>query len=130
MKKLLLLTILFLYLVPSIGITVSAHFCGSNITWISVNFKHDDHKCACGSKKMKTDCCKDEVAFIKLDNEQRHSAYDFNTNAPTFIALIPHQTNTFYGILLTGSNPIQVMCLPPPDNIKNPIFIRNCTFLI
>ncbi len=79
---------------------------------------------------MKTDCCKDEVAFIKLDNEQRHSAYDFNTNAPTFIALIPHQTNTFYGILLTGSNPIQVMCLPPPDNIKNPIFIRNCTFLI
>jgi hypothetical protein len=79
---------------------------------------------------MKTDCCKDEVAFIKLDNEQRHSAYDFNTSAPTFIALIPHQTNTFYGILLTGSNPIQVMCLPPPDNIKNPIFIRNCTFLI
>ena len=121
---------MFLYLVPAIGITVSAHFCGSNITWVSFNFKNEEHKCACGSKKMKTDCCKDEVAFIKLDNEQRHSAHDFNITAPTFTALIPHQANVFNGMLLSGLNPIQAVCLPPPDNIKQALYISYCTFLI
>jgi hypothetical protein len=130
MKKIALLLILFLYLVPAIGITVSAHFCGSRITWVSVNFEHQDHKCACGSKKMKTDCCKDNVAFIKLDNEQRHSSYDLNIMANVFVALAPQQGISFKGLCLSSQHITQLLCLPPPDNIKHPLYVHHCTFLI
>jgi hypothetical protein len=130
MKKIALLLILFLYLVPAIGITVSAHYCGSRITWLSLNFEHQEHKCACGSKKMKTDCCKDEITFIKLDNKQINTSTDFNTVAPITAILNPLQGFANKGLCLSTQPIIQLLCLPPPDNLKHPLYVRHCTFLI
>jgi hypothetical protein len=130
MKKIALLLILFMYLVPAIGITVSAHYCGSRITWVSVNFEDQEHKCACGSKKMKTDCCKDKVAFVKLDIKQLNTSYDFNVIATISDKLNPLQSYAHKSLWLATQHHIQVLYLPPPDNLKHPLYVCHCTFLI
>lgn len=130
MKKIALLLILFLYIIPAIGITVSAHYCGSRITWVSVNFEDQEHNCACGSKKMKTDCCKDKVAFIKLNNKQLNTSNNFYLIAPISTALIPLQGYTHKSVWLSKIHIIQELCLPPPDNLKYPLYVCHCTLLI
>jgi hypothetical protein len=130
MKKVALLLILFLYLVPAIGIMVSAHYCGSRMTWVSVNFEDQEHSCACGSKKMKTDCCKDKVAFIKLDNKQLNTSYDFSIIAFITATLNPLQGFAHKSLCLSTKHIIQLLCLPPPDNLKHPLYVSHCTFLI
>jgi hypothetical protein len=130
MKRIVCLLILLLYLVPAIGITVSAHYCGSRITWVSLNFEDQEHNCACGSKKMKTDCCKDKVAFIKLNNKQLNTIYNFYLITNTSTALIPLQSYSYKSVWLSKLNIFQDLYLPPPDNLKHPLYVCNCTFLI
>lgn len=130
MKKIALILVLLVYLIPAIGITVSAHYCGENITWVSVNFEQTTHKCACGTKKMKTDCCKDKTAFIKLKHEQRNSALQAFINAPWGLQLPVYFTNVYQAILLPKTTAIIGNNLPPPDLVNRRIYVRNCTYLI
>ena len=71
MKKLIAILLMFLYIIPAIGVTVKTHCCGGKVTSLSLNPFDTKHKCPCGSKKMKKDCCKDETTTFKLDDEQQ-----------------------------------------------------------
>jgi hypothetical protein len=70
MKRIAAILLMILYVVPVVGVTVSAHYCGSINTSVSYNPFDTTHKCLCGSMKMQDNCCKDQNSIMKLDNDQ------------------------------------------------------------
>lgn len=131
MKKIALLLLLFLYLIPAIGVTVSTHFCGGKIASVSFNPFVTNHKCPCGSKKMKKDCCKDETTSFKLDNEQQKTQQvlcNFVTGTSIIQpAILTAVTFGYKTALLTTWFEYHTH---PPDDLKHSLFIRHCIFRI
>jgi hypothetical protein len=130
MKRSAVILLMFLYLVPAVGVTVSAHYCGSINTSVSYNPFDTSHKCACGSEKMKNDCCKDENSVIKLNNDQ-HQAQPFTIHffkTFDFPALIAANCTS----LFQPSFLIDRLYKPhhPPDNLKQSLYLLHRVFLI
>ena len=59
------------------GITITTHYCGGKLASVSVNLL-DTEKCACGSKKMKKDCCKTTTCTFSIKEvQQKNVEYTF-----------------------------------------------------
>ncbi len=130
MKRIVVISLMFLYLITAIGLTVSAHYCDGKITSVSFNPFDTKHKCPCGSKKMKKDCCKDETTTIKLSEEQQKTQ-QFICNvikAPDFQPAI--LTNLIFDYRTPPLSTDFNYNTHPPDDIKNPLFIRHRVFRI
>jgi hypothetical protein len=130
MKRITVILLMFLYMIPAIGVTVSAHYCGGKVTSVSFNPFDTKHKCPCGSKKMKKDCCKDETTTFKLDDEQQKTKQiscnvvkitDFQPAVPTNLTFDYHTP-----LLSTEFD----HSTHPPDDLKHPLYIRHCVFRI
>lgn len=121
---------MLLYLMPAIGITVSAHYCGGRLASVSFNPLSTKHKCPCGSKKMKRDCCKDVVNTFELDDEQkRPQPMVFNLGSVAMahhVVASPTSFNYRSPVLSTefehGPH--------PPDDLKHPLYLRHRVFRI
>jgi hypothetical protein len=70
MKYFASIVLSLLYLLPSVGLAISKHYCGGEISSVSCLPFHE-HDCGCGEKEMDSDCCKDEFCFIKLEDSQQ-----------------------------------------------------------
>lgn len=130
MKRIASILLMLLYLVPSIGVTVSKHYCGGKVTSVSFSPIKMGHKCPCGSKKMKKGCCKDEAAFFKLSDEQQKTQQlarnvvkitDFQSAISSNLAFY-HEAPPLSTLFNRSSH--------PPDNLKLPLYIRYRVFLI
>lgn len=73
MKRILSIFILLLYTLASSGVGIQTHWCGKKISHIKVVFT-DKHSCPCGSKKMKADCCKDKIEYLKVTSSHQGSS--------------------------------------------------------
>jgi hypothetical protein len=69
MKKIAAIFLVFLYLIPSVGFSMNLHFCGGNVTGVSIQ-KTIDKDCVCG-KKASSKCCKEVHVEVKLDDSQK-----------------------------------------------------------
>ncbi len=69
LKRIFLVCMLFLYLMPTMGIHVMVHLCGEKVSAISLGWKNS--KCECETKKTKGNCCEDKVAFFKIKDEHQ-----------------------------------------------------------
>lgn len=130
-KKIAIIFLIFLYLVPAIGVTVSAHSCDGKVTSVSFNSFDTKHKCSCGSKKMKKDCCKDQTTTIKIDDKQQQTQL-VSCKGVKVTAFQPAiSTNLTIGyktpFLLTEP---EYNAQTPPDDIKHPLYILHCVFRI
>lgn len=130
MKRATVILLMFLYLIPAIGVTVSAHYCGGKITSVSFNPFDTKHKCPCGSKKMKKDCCKDETATIKLDDKQQKAQQAFYK----VVKVTDFQPAVSTTLTLDYKTPLLLTEFDhsshPPDDVKHPLYIRHCVFRI
>jgi hypothetical protein len=117
-------------MIPAIGVTVSAHYCGGKVTSVSLNPIDTKHKCPCGSKKMPKNCCKDETTTVKLDDEQQ-KAQQISCNAVKFTDFQPaiptNLTFDYHTPFLTTEFDHSAH---PPDDLKHPLYIRHRVFLI
>lgn len=130
MKKIAVILLMFLYLIPAIGVKVSAHHCGGKITSVSIKLLDFGHKCPCGNKPMKKDCCKDEAKTFKLKDEHQKAiqftlkGFKTFTNAPILV----------YNFLFSFKEPLisdgHLSYTHPPDNTKHPLYIRHSVFRI
>jgi len=130
MKRLAVILLMFLYLVPVVGVTVSAHYCGSINTAVSYNPFDTSHKCLCGSEKMKNDCCTDENTVIKLDNDQ-HQTQQFTINILKWVdvhALIEFDNTSSFQFQLTDSGLYNTH--HPPDDARPALYIFHRVLLI
>lgn len=66
LRRLFLFTLTFTYLVTTAGISVAAHFCGSNLKSLSF-YSAKAKSCSCKTKsKKKKGCCNSHNTFIKI----------------------------------------------------------------
>ncbi|MPT35129.1 MAG: hypothetical protein E2604_08570 [Flavobacterium sp.] len=70
MKKFLLTLLMLLYLIPAVGVNLSAHFCGQELASIHHSVTDAD-KCLCGIQPMKKSCCEDKQLQFKIDDNQQ-----------------------------------------------------------
>lgn len=130
MKRITVILLMFLYLLPTTGIVVSLHYCGDSIASVSFNPFHTKHKCSCGSKKMAKDCCKDKTTIIKLDNEQKNTQQVLCTivKEKNFQPAISTKIIVDYHAPLLSD--VFNHNTHPPDEIKHPLYIQHRTFRI
>ena len=129
MKKFVVAILLLLYLIPTFGINVTVHYCGGEISTISFGTVTKD-KCACGSKKMKKNCCEDKNFSFEVDDNQaktQESVLTFTTPLNFNIAL-PQSfefSYTFFPVLVSTD-----YFHHPPNYVKQPLYILNQVFRI
>lgn len=130
MKKFAIVLLMFLYMIPAIGVTVSAHHCGGKITSVSLKFLDLGHKCPCGKKPMKKNCCKDETKIFILKNEQQ-KAHQFSLKV---LKIFSVQTDLVENFSFSYQQPLVLSEYStadhPPNDLKPALYIRHCVYLI
>jgi hypothetical protein len=80
MQQFITIFLTIIYLLFSTGISVSKHFCGTELA--SIEFYGEAEKCACGANaeedtEENNSCCKDETKIFKTNNDLK-SSFDFD----------------------------------------------------
>jgi hypothetical protein len=123
MKQIAIIFLLLTYLLPSIGITISKHYCGGELS--STQFLcFAQHECGCGEKEMKADCCRDESTTIKIDDEQNtsHTALVNTTTltqSPIYLGI-----NHLKSYSITDNEPIHIWKWHPPDKHNQGLYLK------
>ena len=130
MKKIIVIFLMFLYLIPANGVSISAHYCGGKVTSFSFNPFDTKHKCPCGSKKMSKDCCKDETATIKLDDEHQKTQQVFCNTIKVSDFQPALSTNLTFDYQTSLISTEFDHSIHPPDDLKHPLYIRYQVFRI
>ena len=113
-KKLLTISLAFLYLLFSSGLLVEVHHCMGRIADSRLHaFTHTPQDGYCGKcgmeKGMETShCCKDEVKLVKVEDDQKAVGTYFQLDAPV---LVLQQTPVQYW--LAPSDEVVTRQLPP-----------------
>lgn len=115
-------------MLPSIGLTISRHYCGGELSSVSALPFHK-HTCGCGDKAMDKNCCKDELTIIKIEDDQsKTQVAEVSFESPSFSSPIYLDCKT--KVFSDFDEPYRVLD-DPPDQAKNQkIFIRIQSFLI
>ncbi|MBC8984396.1 hypothetical protein H9X96_01250 [Pedobacter sp. N36a] len=132
MKKTLLTIIAMFYLGISSGSTLHFHYCmGELVSWGLE--KQSAELCEfCGMPKSPSkgkSCCEDQQQETKVDQSQTASqqVYQFN---PPFQAIIPAVFFLDYAVELPVKITREALSNAPPDGLKVPVFLKNCTYRI
>ncbi|MBA3704789.1 MAG: hypothetical protein H0W84_02490 [Bacteroidetes bacterium] len=129
MKKITIILLMAIYLVPSVGFSVNAHYCGGKLASVSLDFLKTK-KCKCGNKKMNPNCCKTKTFSLKINDSQKQTpqlTFDFNKNfkiQPEFAIV---STNTFQTVVILNTF---LNNHHPPDQPKQEFYLLNQVFRI
>ncbi len=73
-RKVFSVFLLSLYIIASLGISGSIHFCGGSVSAIVIK-ESNVHPCACGANsKMDSSCCSDQDFEIDIEDEHNGSS--------------------------------------------------------
>lgn len=128
MKRIAILILSILYLIPSVGVAMDLHKCGKKIRAISINAPHKS-RCPCGTK-MPAGCCKDFHLSLKIVDSQQESkciliqAYNHFIQVDRPVNLILGETHSHFEIFDFSSYHA------PPFKIKLPVYLVNSVFLV
>ena len=117
-----------LYLVPAIGFSVNAHYCGGKLASVSFDFLKTK-KCKCG-KKMNPNCCKTKTFTLKINDSQKQTpqfTFDFNKNLKIQPEVAITSTNVFQPVIIVNSF---FNNHHPPDQVKQELYLLNQVFRI
>lgn len=124
-RKFFSIAVAFVYLILSVGVAKSTHFCMGRALPSAVFFFESD-KCGCSELSTPDDCCDDQLEIVKIDDDQSAGSV-LHSPAPEF---------NFIGELFSVSaqnfvRPISVdfvadRNLPPP---KVPIYQKVCSLV-
>ncbi len=128
MRKILSFLLIFFYLIPAIGVSINAHWCGKKLSVVSVGSSHDD-KCSC-SKKMSKGCCSDATIAVKITDSQKATS---QINFPS--GIFTKQISST--VLLTFNfTDIQLKAFDfsrfhaPPFKSKQPVYLMNSVYRV
>ncbi|MCF8268068.1 MAG: hypothetical protein K9I69_08270 [Ignavibacteriales bacterium] len=127
MKKVFRLSFILIYFFATAGITITTHFCGSEISSVSLfRSAGEDGKCGCPENSCCSCCCIDDIKLIKVND--------------SFIGEVKFEQKLFSSesVIITENLPdlmVSDKChfFPPePDfSLYSPdIITLNCTYLI
>ena len=128
-KKILTITLLFMYLICVSGARINVHYCGGKIKEISL-FQITEKEGCCGNKMRSKNCCKDKLTVLKVKDIHK-SAHGLK---------IPDATSQLKSCIVTvlilnfsansTSSNMFVDCPDPPDLNLLHIYLNNRALLI
>lgn len=128
MKKIVLISLSFLYLTSVFGVTINFHYCGGKLKNVSLYHKSSEKGC-CGKKMKSKKCCKEKTTSFRLKDSHNFSV-DLNVFENNF-KLIGLQVAQ---IKLLVTNVYKPFFIPashaPPNDDGNHLFLRNRILLI
>lgn len=129
MKKIAAIFLVFLYLIPSIGFSMDLHFCGGNVTAVSIQ-KALDKDCVCG-KKASSKCCKEVHVEVKLDDSQKAASSLIVSKQVNEIKLFTKAFPETESIILSLAN-YTVYYYPSHFQVflNKPVYIMNSALLL
>ena len=128
MRNILKISLLFSYLAFTIGVTASAHYCGNKIVEIDLvsPISGQNHEDNCCSGSCSSNCCETVFTIFKIkDIHQSQDTWELKTNQ--IVLFVSHfSTDEIIDNLFKQSQIFNINHSPPDQ----PLFIKNCTFLI
>ena len=132
MKRILLTLLTFFYLGVSSGTTVHLHYCMGELANWSLTASDKSNCELCGMTKSATEknlCCKDDYKQAKIDQSKKATqlVYEFKQ----FPAVFEHTfKNDASQVTLSTQKVKTVYSNAPPEGLRVPVFIKNCTYRI
>ena len=127
MRKLIIIFLCAFYLMVSLGITLSLHYCGGKLKSVSL-FSNNEEGC-CGSKKKSKGCCKNKTTVIKVkDSHQLNKVAKINVTYITFVNVAYTQVSfnfSCFSKAYTASNYYE-----PPVLYDNPLYLKHRVLII
>ena len=128
-KRVVVLSLLLVYLSTTVGFALSLHFCGTKISDIRIN---QSTKKPCCSKETDTKpdkCCDDKHIKIKVSDQQQTIQ---STKIPVVcdLELLIVGQDQRSAIFTLGTSASQMSYCGPPLASKIPLTIQNCIFRI
>jgi hypothetical protein len=132
MKKILAISLAFMYLAVSSGLVLQIHYCMGKAIGSTIQFAETDtHKCGnCGMQNAKNKCCHDEVKIIKLQDLHKQVTADYQLQAPV---ILQQEFNFINPVLHFNTDAAGVSNHSPPDDDdagQPSLFILNSVFRI
>lgn len=128
MKKVTTIFLLLLFLISNSGVAINVHWCGGKLSSIDF-FADGEHKCKCGKKAMKPNCCKDKTSQLKANDELSNTNHvDFKISISTFFFTLINQIE-----VVPSANyqyAASAFYHPEPFKPKAPIYLLDGAFLI
>lgn len=130
LKKLIVAILALMYMGTSSGATIHMHYCMEKLIGLSLEAP-GDHECGnCGmTKEESKGCCKDKTTQVKLQDDQKISAFVGFFQLFSDAVIITPALN--YDVVCFDSNKLAVpLNHAPPDVVAGPIYLRNRSLLI
>jgi hypothetical protein len=123
-KKVTLLSLVLVYLVLSIGIGKSTHFCLGREHHSSL-FSFEATKCICSKYQTKKSCCKDETTLVKIADDQSINEIVSSVSPSLFLVAVFEAASVSVNFTLKEQKADSY--LPPPPKI--PIYQSVCSLV-
>ena len=86
------ISLIIIFLLSTVGITINEHFCGGILTEEAVFI---EASCACGNSEMPSNCCKNENEYHQLDEDYTVVESDINLKATFITAFISNAISIY-----------------------------------
>ena len=123
-KRIAALSILLVYLTVTAGFTMSAHFCGGQVTKVSISTK----KLFCGEKEMEMRCCHNKHVDVKVSD--KHQSVTNTIDLKVSVQTLPFSHQALLNIPLTAVKDNPSNYTRPPLASAVPLTIANSIFRI
>jgi hypothetical protein len=124
LRSVSLLLLMALYIIPSSGVMVMAHFCGGKLNSVALN-RDKPKPCKCSKKKGKSKCCSSSKQYVKIKQSQLPAA---QTEMAVGSVLLKASCVPATSFCLITLSPEASSKAPPGKNI--PFFISCHSLLI
>ena len=129
MKRFIAIFFLVVYSSIALGISLNYHYCGNQLTKISVLNFGGKTDCGCNDHGIPMPCCKDKLHAAKSDNHKTVQ----QATLKKIISLVPKPIpiSEYVGNLHFGNNTFISLCsLADKRSCSRPIFLLSSVFRI
>ena len=119
------ITLLLLYLLVTVGMTVATHFCGGEpVSSDLLAGTEQNAGCCCGDEGQMDGCCSTSFATLRVDDAHTVSV------EPLFASLHVEQIHAPADLLLPASPHVLATGLVRPPGTSVPTHLLDCSLLI
>lgn len=130
MRNVFTFILVVFYFFISIKITANVHVCQGKFKSICIVGFTKAKKC-CQSKSMSSGCCKDFKFSLKKSNSEENNSSTIIIPSPSIEALPFIQSEIIFPTKkISVVKQSKTFHDPPPPNVFQKIYIKNCTYLI
>jgi len=123
MKKALSISLLTLFVIATIGVTVRSHYCGGKLAGTSV---YASASCGSCDNEMTSNCCNDESEFFQMDEDFVTTSANIDFSLNITFSLVSTYINFF--IIEKNNSSDYLNYKPPLLSSDLPILIQSLLF--